>query len=333
MERLQGAILAAGMGARLRPLTDERPKPLVTVGGVSLLEYAIDALAGLGISTLGINLYHRAEQIPGALSHRREHIEYVFETTLEGTGGGLRGITQRLPRGTAVVLNGDAFFDFDLHAAVAAHRRSGAMATLVLRAPLAHETFGRVAVDATDQIQRIAEVNGPEPDREDLRFGVFTGVQIVEPALLDALPAVGPCDVLRTAYARRLSERARIVGHFVDEPCVWLDVGTLDRYLDAQDAVLAGARAETAKLPAADGQGRRVHAQAQVDRTAELVGPCAILEGAIVEAGSWIGPGCVIEAGARVTRGSRLLRTVVWSGATAGGAHEGAVVRPTQSAS
>ncbi len=323
-----GAILAAGLGTRLRPVTDHCPKPLVPVGGVPLLEYGIEALAAAGVRHLGINLFHLADRIPPALAHRPETIEFVTEPVLAGTGGGLRGIAARLPRTTLLCANGDAQFDIDLRAALAAHRAPGAQATLVLRRPRPEETFGRVGVDGDGQIQRIAEVEGLAPHRPDLTFGVYTGVQIVEPGLVDALPPEGECDVLRTAYRARLLAGDRIGAYWVPDDALWLDVGNEERMLAAQAAVLAGARAGTARLPPADARGVRVDPTAVIDREAHLEGPCAVLAGAHVEAGARVGPNTVVDRGARVAADADLAGVLVWPGVTARGYVRERVILP-----
>jgi len=315
-----GAVLAAGLGTRLRPLTDLKPKPLVPVVGLPLLEWALDALDALGVSAVGVNLFHHADQVPPALAHRALTPVFVNEETLQGTGGGLRGLAAVLPRATLVAANGDALFDFALAPVLAAHRARGALGTLALRRPRPGEDFGRVAIDpATGQIARIAEVRGPNADAPGLIEGVFTGVQILEPALIDALPAEGACDVLRTAWAQRLSEGARLVGTFVPDDALWVDVGTPARYLEAQREVLKRARGGSSGrlLPAPDAEGRRVDAAADVHATATLHGPCWIGPGACVEAGAVIGVGCVVDAGAVVCAGVHLSRCVLWPGATA----------------
>lgn len=323
-----GAILAAGLGTRLRPVTDHCPKPLVPVGGVPLLEYGIEALAAAGVHHLGINLFHLADQIPPALAHRPERIEFVTESVLAGTGGGLRGIAARVPRTTMLCANGDALFDFDLRAALAAHRASGASATLVLRRPRPEETFGRVGVDGDGQIQRIAEVEGLAPGRPDLTFGVYTGVQIVEPAIIDALPPAGECDVLRTAYRARLLAADRIGAFWVPDDALWLDVGNEERMLAAQRAVLCGARAGTARLPSPDARGVRVDPEAVVESGARLEGPCAVLAGARVSAGARVGPNTVVDRGAHVAADADLENVLVWPGVTANGQARDRVMLP-----
>ena len=317
---LVGAVLAAGLGTRLRPLTDFKPKPLVPVAGLPLLEWALNALDALGVAAVGVNLFHHAEQVPPALAHRALRPVFVHEETLQGTGGGLRGLAAALPRATLVAANGDALFDFDLAPVLAAHRAHEALGTLALRRPRPGEDFGRVAIDpATGQVARIAEVRGPNADAAGLVEGVFTGVQVLEPGLVDALPTEGACDVLRTAWAKRLAEGARLVGTFVPDDALWLDVGTPARYLEAQTEVLRRPeRAATGRrLPAPDAAGRRVDAAASVHATATLEGPCWIGPGARVEAGAFVGAGTIVDAGAVVRAGVRLERCVLWPGATA----------------
>jgi mannose-1-phosphate guanylyltransferase len=315
---IAGAVLAAGLGTRLRPVTDRCPKPLVPVVGRPLLAYALDALAAVGIREIGVNLHHLADRIPAALAHRPERLHFVVEETLAGTGGGLRGIAARLPRRTILCVNGDALFDFDLAAVLAHHHASRSVATLVLRRPRPEEPFGRVGVDATDQIQRIAEVEGREPHRNDLRFGVYTGVQIVSPALVDALPPAGECDVLRTAYRDRLAAGDRITGYFVPDDALWLDVGNEARLLDAQRAVLA-------REP---GGPSKIDPSAVIGPGVVFEAPCAVLAGATVGAGARIGPGCVVDQGAQVAPGADLENCLVWTGARAEGRIRDRVVLP-----
>jgi mannose-1-phosphate guanylyltransferase len=323
-----GAILAAGLGTRLRPLTDHRPKPLVPVAGVPLVEYALEALVRAGIGHVGINAYHLGEQMPAALAHRRERLAFVHEETLQGTGGGLRGIAAVLPRGTIVAVNGDALFTFDLAPLLAAHRASGALATLALREVPPDAPFGRVGVDPEGRVRRIAEVEGQGAERDDLRFGAFTGVQILEPAMVDAIPAEGECDIFRSAYRRRLGEGALVHGVFVDPRAPWLDVGNAERYLEANRAVLRGEAPAPPGLPVADADGRRVHPDARVAPGARLEGPLLVAAGAAVESGARVGPGTVIDRDAVVIAGADLEDCVVWPGARAEGRLRGAVVLP-----
>jgi NDP-sugar pyrophosphorylase family protein len=320
---INGILLAAGQGTRLRPLTLHAPKPLVPLAGRPLLSWGLDALRAAGARHIAVNAHHLAEQVQ---QHFAEIPDVIVraEPVLQGTGGGVRHLAQALPHGTLIITNGDALYDFDIAPHLARHRARGAMATLLLRRVAPDSPFNKVGVDADDRLTRIAEVPGP-PGLETVRMGAYTGVQIVEPALLAALPT-GPGDILRTAYRDRLAQSAPLYGDFVPEGSTWIDVGTPARYRAAHRAVLDG-RLPAPHLPPADGSGSRVHADARIH--APITGPSLVLAGARVDAP--IGPYASIHAGARV---SAVVRdAVVWPDAeVVEPCVETVVVRPLRSA-
>ena len=330
---LVGAVLAAGQGTRLWPLTRHRPKPLVPVAGRPLLAGALEALRGLGIHRIGINAFHLPDQVVAAFAGDPQ-VTVIVEESLQGTGGGIRGIAAALPSTTLVVINGDALFGFDLAPCLAAHRASGALGTLVLREVPPEAPFGRVGIDAGGRLHRIAEVEGPDAAaQKSLKFGAFTGVQIIEPALVAAIPP-GPGDILRTAWRTHLMQRAPLFGHFVprqsrEDPSAWFDVGSPDRYLEAHRAVLAG-QLPAGHLPPPDSAGRRIHPEARIHPTARLVGPCAVLAGAVVEASAVVGPWAFVDVGARVEAGVEVVDTVLWPATRATQRLRGAIVLPDE---
>src|SRR5438552_8545786 len=133
---MKAMVLAAGLGTRLRPLTDTLPKPLLPVAGRPLLEWNLLILKRHGITEVIINLHHLGEQIVRALRDGARlglRLAYSHEPTLQGTGGGIKQATPFLKDGPFLVLNGDTLSDCDLTALIAAHRVSGALATLAVR--------------------------------------------------------------------------------------------------------------------------------------------------------------------------------------------------------
>lgn len=293
---LNGIILAAGRGTRLAPLTAHHPKPLVPLAGRPLLSWGLDALRGAGVGLIAVNAHHLAAQVHAAFATTPDVIVRA-EPTLMGTGGGVRHLAQALAdqagSGPLIITNGDALFDFDIAPHLARHRARGAMGTLILRRVPADSPFNKVAIDADGRLVRVAEVEGPALHTA-VESGAFTGVQIVEPALIAALPQ-GPGDILRTAYRTRLGERAPLFGDFAPDGCTWIDVGTPDRYRAAHRAILDG-RLPAPHLPPPNPDGQRVHPSARVE--APMTGPCLVLADAHVSAP--IGPYATIHAGARV---------------------------------
>lgn len=315
---LNGIILAAGRGTRLAPLTAHHPKPLVPVAGRPLLSWGLDALRSAGVDQIAVNAHHLAAQVEAAFAHTPDVIVRA-EPTLMGTGGGVRHLAHALPTGTLIITNGDALFDFDIAPHLARHRARGAMATLILRRVPADSPFNKVAIDAAGRLVRIAEVEGLDL-ASAVESGAFTGVQIVEPALIAALPE-GPGDILRTAYRVRLAEGAPLYGDFAPDGCTWIDVGTPDRYRAAHRAILDG-RLPAPHVPAPNALGQRVHPSARVD--APLTGPCLVLANAHVTAP--IGPYATIHAGAQVH--APVQDAIIWPDIVVRAPARGTVVLP-----
>ncbi|MBU0550299.1 NDP-sugar synthase [Myxococcota bacterium] len=318
---LYGAVLAAGLGERLRPLTARRPKPLVPIAGRPLIERALDALKAAEVYEIGVNTYHLGAAFQRTLRLDRDlTLHWINEASLQGTGGGVRGIAAALPqRGPLVIINGDALFSFPLAPLIEAHRASGAMGTLILRHVPASSPFNRVRLDAEGDIHRIAEVIGPG-HREDLIGAAYTGIQIIEPELIEAIPE-GPCDILRSAWRRRLNEGASLKGLFAPPDALWLDVGTPKRYIEAHRYVLEG-RLAAPWLPPADAEGRRIAPDAEIHPSAQIGPRCAVLSGARIGAGARLKGLVFVDEGASVAPGACLSACVLWPKAYAAGSAE-----------
>ncbi len=225
-----GAILAAGLGTRLRPLTNRYPKPKLPICGRPLLEYGMDLLESGGLLGVGVNAYHRAEAFKSGFESRPWPITISKEEDLLGTGGGLKRIASHFPRGRFISINGDALLDCELESIIEQHIRRGAVATMVLRPVPEGSPFARVGVDSAQRIYKISEVESEDASKRKLSFSAYTGVQIVEPELIDLVDD-GPCDVIRTGYRRALEKGWPIHADFVSG--LWLDVGTPQRYFTA----------------------------------------------------------------------------------------------------
>lgn len=254
-------VFAAGLGTRLRPLTERLPKPVVPLMNRPLASYSLERLAAAGVTRCAVNTHHLADAVPAELAgHHPDGMEiaFVHEASLLGTGGGLRNGLSALGATDApiLVMNGDIFFWPDLEAAVAHHRAIGAFATMVLRPdPRAHR-FGAIEVDSGGRVRRI--LGTPEGVKTPLKTRMFTGVHVLSPEVVDALPEQG-C-VIRLGYQRWLAE-GRTIGGFVDG-APWRDLGTPAEYLRAHLDLCSGAlRWPTLEPPGGDvvlGEGATV---------------------------------------------------------------------------
>ncbi|HET9599294.1 MAG TPA: NDP-sugar synthase [Anaeromyxobacteraceae bacterium] len=323
MGDVAGLILCAGLGTRLRPLTERRPKPAVPVAGMPLVRWSLALLAGAGVRRAVVNVHHLPDAMAAAAAQAARAAGVALavsrEPVIAGTGGALREARPLLAGAEAVVVvNGDVLFDVDLGAVLGAHRRSGALATMVLAPMPAGASYAAVEADGALSVRRIAGRFGP--GGEGLTPWHFTGVHVLAPALLDLVPAEPfELDVNRHVYPTHMAA-GRIRGHVAGG--YWNDLGTPARYLAANEDVLAG-RVPLARFRAADPfAGSEPFAEprlwlapgAHVEPGACLHAPAVLGRGARVEAGASIGPYAVVGEGARIAAGARVAHAVVWDG-------------------
>ena len=291
-----------------------------------MIDYALAHLRRLGIEEIGVNAHHLYESVEKAMARQTPPVTVVVEDELQGTGGGIRGIARALDADTLLVINGDALFDFDLEPLVEQHRRTEALGTLALRHVASDSPFRKVGVDASGRLNVIAEMSIPGVSSADLEFGAYTGVQILNRALIERIPE-GDCDILRSAYRGILEAKGPIYGHFVPRQSIWFDVGAPDRYLDAHRLVL-DQQLQTSHLPDVDVQGCAIHSSATIGESASILGPCVVMDGAHIDADVVIGPYTFVGSGAQIARGCRISRSVVWSGVSVHRDADGEIVLP-----
>lgn len=207
-------ILAAGLGTRLRPLTDHTPKPLLPVKGRPLLDHVLDHARAHGHEQVVVNAHWLAPQLV-AWAASRPGVTVVVEPAILGTGGGLKN-AQHLLADRFVVLNGDILCDVDLTALIS----NPAPAVMALRRREGRHT-AIAAHGAPLQVTGIAGVVG-EPDGG----WHFTGVHALDRAELRRIPDGEAC-IIRTVY-RELVHEGKVGA--LDHPGTWTDIGTHEEY-------------------------------------------------------------------------------------------------------
>ncbi len=323
-----GIVLCAGLGVRLQPLTDAWPKPLLRFLDRPIASYAADAMLDAGVTTLGLNAHQHVEAfrefVRGIEETRRSagtqvRAELVVEPELLGTGGGALGIWRALgsPRSTIVVANGDIVTDFPIEQMLKVHRRTGAVATMLTRPPVAGE--GAVSVD--DSRLFVASLPTTTGQAESPRYTsahpvTFGGVYVLEPEVFDALPEGNSCLIRRGVSA--LLARGELVAAYAHEG-FWADVGTPARLLSASRAALDEAGERGFGTLVQRESRRWVVDPRSVHPTARIEPPVYIAQNAVVEQGAVVGPGAVIGAGCTVSAGAVAQDCVLMHGATAEG--------------
>lgn len=233
-------IFAAGLGTRLRPLTDNKPKALVELNGKPLLELAIRRLRQFGYTDIVVNVHHFAEQIIDFLAQHQHfglNIQISDERgALLDTGGGLKKAMPLLGEGPVLLYNTDVLAELDLSAFRQAHEASGALASLAVRQRDSSRYLlfdqdlqlcgWRHARSGEERISRV--VDQPQPL-------AFSGIHYIDTRLFDFMPSAAAFSIIKVYLAAARSER--ILGYRHDDSR-WMDVGKLDA-LPAAEALAA----------------------------------------------------------------------------------------------
>lgn len=308
----QAFLLAAGFGTRLRPLTQDCPKPLVPVCGVPMLDYALALLRKNGIHSAVVNAHWCAPRIQQwADRHLERSPELRLHVSMElpeilGTGGGLKAVQEQLDE-RFVIVNGDILCDVDLRGLLAGLDTHSAVMALRVLGPA--ETYGVVAQDAEGKVVDLVGLAQTEPLEPVDRSQHFTGVHALRREVLDRVPERFAC-IVRTAYTELVRE-GRVGG--VPHTGTWFDVGTPQAYLEANLQALRGTLAlpldPHAQAALYLSEGSRLERDGSI-----LVGPLWVGESVTIAPGSVVGPEVILGHGASVQQGAKLTRTVVWEG-------------------
>jgi NDP-sugar pyrophosphorylase family protein len=232
-------ILSAGYGTRLWPLTEDRTKPAIPILGKPLVGYVAEYLAGYGCDEIVINLHHRPESVRTALGQGSRFgvkLHYVEEPVILGTSGALDNARELLKGETIVVVNGKIITDIDLNAALETHRRTGAIATLVLLSNPECQSFTVVEI-AEGFLKRFGTMPASSEYVGREAPLMFTGIQILEPRIFDYIPRGGFSHTTTDVYPQAIAKGERIATHVATGK--WYELSTPQRYLDISLAMLA----------------------------------------------------------------------------------------------
>lgn len=243
-------ILAAGLGTRLRPLTNTIPKPLLPIAGTPLIVWNLLLLRRHGFQEVIINLHHLGPMIEQTLGDGAKfglRIIYSREPMILGTGGGIKQAEPYFSGEPVLVLNSDTLFELDLRAFVAFHRARQAAATLAVRDDPDAARWGLVEVGAGHRIVRITGKGLTDSAPTTPRM--FAGVHILDPRLLKDVPE-GVASSIIDPYVAAIERGESVLGY--DLQGYWSDIGTVERYAQAEQEARAGLiRLEDRQLAAA----------------------------------------------------------------------------------
>lgn len=302
---MKAVILAGGAGLRLRPLTCDRPKPLVPICNRPVITYTLDLLAEHGIQEVFLTTAYMQEEMRRVLgaSHRGMSLRYSVERAPLGTAGSVAALRGQLTE-TFLVMAGDTLTDADLSALLAFHRHSGSLATLGLKQVADPTAYGVALTDRCGRIRRFVEKPARGEAFSDI---VSTGIYVLEPAVLQRVPPGLPFDFGRQLFPAMLQTEAPLHGLVLEG--YWCDIGDPAAYLQANLDLLWGRLrfSPPGRKVAPNVWGTAPPAPGvMVEGPAWIGAGCQLMPGARLQGGVVLGPGCVVGTGCTVAR------SVVW---------------------
>ena len=306
-------ILAAGYGTRLWPLTIDRTKPAIPFMGRPLIGYVAEYLARYGFDDIVVNLHHQPDSVRAALGDGSDYgvrFHYVEEPVILGTSGAIGNARRLLEEDDAfVVINGKLATDIDLTEALETHRRTRALATLVLRPNPMRERYSTVEVRdglvtgfggyppsdnagvATGAAQKSVGGVGEVEGAADVPL-MFTGIQVLDPRVFELIPPGVFSHSVTDVYIPAIARGDRVAAHVSDGS--WYELSTVRRYLETS-VELMKREGRDAEL----GRGSIVEDGATVSESVlwedVRVGAGARVRRSVLGAGVRVGPGEIFE--------------------------------------
>jgi mannose-1-phosphate guanylyltransferase len=286
----QAFVLGAGLGTRLRPLTDDLPKPLVPIFQKPLITFAFDHLIDIGIRRFFVNTHHRPERFTemfATSTYRDCPIEFRHEPVLLETAGGIANIADLAGAAPLLVYNGDILTDLPIDRLIDTHFREDNVVTLALRS-----AGGPKDIALDSRSGRLVDIRNQLGTGAAGEF-VFTGIYIVDRRFVDLLERGVKRSVI-PHFLEMIRRGDKLSGVVIDDGN-WWDVGNRDAYLQLHQDLLP---LPFPNYPVDDADWKKpVHETAMVDATAKLRG-CSV-----------VGPDC------RVGAETILENTILWTGA------------------
>lgn len=305
---MDAIVLVGGQGTRLRPLTLTRHKSLVPVRNRPAIEYLFQWLERSGFERAVLAIGQNNEDLADAYQGGRPgrlHVQLVQERERLESGGAIRNAVRTAGiEGRFLVLNGDVFIDFDWSRALKAHEEAGADLTLALHEVRDPSSFGVAVIDGDSRVTGFVEK--PPPGTAPSKL-VNAGAWIFEPHLVAEIPA-GAVRVEESLFPSLVARRRPVLGHRIAG--VWADIGTPERYLALNCALLARDGVDH------DADGVEIATGASLHRSSAGPGSSLGQDAAVSDSILWEG----VEVGSGVTIGDSILADGVHVG-------EGATIR------
>lgn len=305
---MKAVVMAGGAGSRLRPLTINRPKPMVPMVNKSVIGHILDLLKRHGITDVIITLQYMAEDIQDHLGDGHNlgmNIQYSIEETPLGTAGSVKQ-AQALLDDTFVVISGDAVTDIDLGAVINYHKMKQSIATITLyRVPNPLE-YGVIIVNDEGRVQQFLE----KPSwGEVISDTVNTGIYVLEPQVLNLFEPGVSFDFSKDLFPILLNRADPMYGFIADG--YWCDVGNLAEYMRATQDIL-NQKVRVEELGHQVSPGVWCEEDVEIAPDAQIYGPVFLGRGVKIKAGVIIHGPTVVRDYTVIDNNAHVDRSIVW---------------------
>lgn len=306
---MKAVVMAGGEGTRLRPLTCNRPKPLVPIANKPVMEHIIELLKKHGITQIVVTLHYLADEIVGYFGDGSDwgiQIIYSVEDEPLGTAGSVKKVEQYLDD-TFIIISGDALTDFDLTKAINFHKEKEAVATITLTRVENPLEYGVVITDEAGKINRFLE----KPSwGEVFSDTINTGIYILEPEIFSYMEQNKVYDFSKDLFPKLLEKDQPLYGFVTGG--YWCDIGNLQQYRQSHYDMFTGK--VKAEIPGKQiekgiwvGEGTEIHPSAQLQGPVVIGKNCRIKENVYIDEFTAIGDNSIIEEGSTIHRG------IIWN--------------------
>jgi len=299
---MKAMILAAGFGTRLKPLTNELPKPLFPVLNRPILEHALNFLSTHGIKEIAINLHHKSEKIIDYFGDGKDfgvNLHFSKEEKILGTAGGIKKLQSFFKNETFLVINSDILADLNLNNVLKFHKEKNSKLTLVVRQDPNAEKY--------DSIQRIDEgrivhfLGRSIKNSEPITQVMFTGIQIMEPEIFSRIPENKFCGTVEDVFPGMIEDKLPVYSFL--HKGYWIDMGTRETYIQAQ----------------MDALDEKIPLKISASKNPEgplIVPPVHIGKGCEISQEAQVGPYTVLGDGCHIRSGAVVKNSILWADVT-----------------
>jgi NDP-sugar pyrophosphorylase family protein len=301
---MQALILAGGKGTRLRPLTVYTPKPIVPFLNRPFLLYQIEILRRAGIEDITLSLSYQPDKIEDILGDGSDYgvnLRFITEPAPMGTGGAYKYAASDLGE-TTIVFNGDILTDLDIGEVIEFHKSKKAVATIVLAPVENPSAYGLVETERDGRVLRFREKPKPEELSELTTNTINAGIYILEPEVLDLIPAGENHSFEYNVFPDLLAQEKAFYAYILKEN-YWRDIGNPQSYLQGHHDFLSG---KVRNFEIERNAKSDVSHTAAVDKNSILDEDCIIKPGARI-INSVIGKGVLVEEKAVIEN------SIVWA--------------------